>query len=300
MAVATIERHPGFIKRQEQYKSLLPYIYGNLSTDEEIQTSAAKIAEKVGISTNQMDAYARSLEDAGILTRRLEFKQGRHYYWRLLMPLDRAVPVYDRYLQNERNSKPESDSAIKISGKTLIMTALNEHGTFSTVRDLVKYIGKSAQGKKGFHSITHELYSLEQEGKVAFKRRTSRSKAPYDIRLATKPMNVEEVKAIQDAAPSPEEIGEVEIIATVNPPEDIPEEQPTPIRQHFISVANKYPLIDASAHRRDVLEAAARLAEQGGEADLALALYEKATQPGTDYEEEAIRLYAAYLNCINA
>ena len=263
--------NPQLISKQNRYLEALPGVYDILNTDAEVSTSVQQIGPLVGLTPSQMNAFARDLESVGILARRLEFKRGRHYYWRLTKPLDEAQSIYATHLEQERANSGWVGH--KVSGKTLIMNALAEHGQFATIRDLVKSIGTEAQSKKGYHSITHELRMLEKQGKVEFKTTTSRAKVPFDIRLKGKSV--------------PEPVTRAE---DINP---FIEVKPEPVVE---TVIESRPLIANLVARRERLETAARLAEAAGADDLAITLYDRAADL-TPFEEEVVSLYSAHENC---
>jgi len=290
------------IERQNRDYACTEKIYGVLpSVGEELQdASATQIGQVLGITVTQMRALAADLEAIGALSRRIEYnamingerKQGRSAYWKLTLDRVDTLKKLKEYHANERAKADHAPvaritSPKSISLKSRIIEALNDQ-SFKTVDELAAQV--MGDGRKiDFHNLTHVLYSLRKENKIAFENGRTKDRVPFNIRLAkngTKPK--------PEVEPPP---------AADYPNPFIEDNWPLPAsmekEESKKTLAELFPIINRLKDRRLLLEQAAKLAEDANETDLAITLLEKAGTGTTPLEQEAVRLFEAHLRCLS-
>lgn len=259
-------------------------LYNLLPVGEEVGNLSARIfADRVGMTQPQADRIIRQLESVGVLSRRTKMGfGGKVAFWKLEIPMDEAIRRASM-LQSPQNK------ANNASLRSRILAAVEEHGKFDSVIDILSYIKADPAENIDFHSATHILTALREQGKVTFKRDNSGRKrrggrgnqsnnVPYDIELG-------KMHVVSNSVPA----------AVVMPdPEPRPEPTPEPVS---IIQPMAYPLIQRIIMRREFLERAALLAEQADEADIALSLLEKAKDSMSPFEQEVANLWNAYQEC---
>lgn len=237
--------------------------------------NVSTLAPKVGVTPNQLDRIIRKLEGQGALTRRIVYtgNKGKQSFWTLNVTKDEAIAL------TSNTTLPDASSL-----RSRILAALTEKD-YESVYDLMLAVRRENESID-LHNITHVIRSLRQQGKVSFKVTTSgrRGKGkgnrtdniPYGISLINKAV----AEPLPEPTPEPESTPE-------------PDDAPSPM----IAFSHTFPLIMRVVMRREFLERAALLAEQGGEADLALSLMEKAEVSLTPFEQEVVALWNAYQEC---
>lgn len=311
-----------FHNRQENDVTYLNKLFdeGIMTPYQETKGLSAKaLSERFGVSVTILDQFTRRLENAGIISRRLEYGggTGRKSYWRLNCEKEEAIEKLTTYHNNEAqriNHPPNSRGSLKVR----ILEAMKAHnGVFESPRDIALAI-KQGNEIVSVQRVSQALGSLKDEGKISFRRDTSgrhhnngvgkhgkNDNVPYDIRL----MRPEAITKVSAATmPSPNSVISVDKpkhsvgtdmtdfrnqprVAEGGPIERIlPIVAPTPL-------AEQYPLIAKMASRSAVLESAAMLAESAGEDEIALALYEKAKTETSEFNTEVLRLWEAFKEC---
>jgi len=272
----------GMVQRQQRELTAVEKVYGILPVGEEVISGSSMLGKQVGISYTQMNVIAQHMEQAGILSRREAWgANGKYTFWKLNLSREDALSAITDFQANEL-----ALAEISVSLKGRILAYVKEQGKVTSAMDIYNSI-KTPTENLDLHNLTHCLYSLRREGKVSFKvddkrrnsKRKSNDKIPTNITYAGK---VEKAEPAVNSSPEP-----------VNPflstePEAI--ELPAPTITGF-------PLITALVNRRITLEAAASLAEQAGEDEMALALLEKAQSNESDFNSEVIALWNLYQEC---
>jgi hypothetical protein len=316
----TKKRTPTLI-RQQRERDLLPKLYEELSAiGEEVEFSAEKMAEKYGLTRNIMLDIAKEWEAAGILTRRIDMRQdgaggigGRRSWWKLVLPLDEAIPMFEKYQETNNSIHTVAGQAkyIKpsaVSLKDRLWEAISTQGEFSTTQDLLQAVLKTGPSID-MHNLKHCLYSLQREGKVSFKLTPTKDRVPYDIRTTKSGMR-EIAKPNGDAT----NFRKLPATALAGPVERIPafvqERIPEPVVERMRDFANEqatardaqsdlelYPKVMQILKRKEWLKQAAELAEAAGEDEDALSLLSKLEKPLSPIELEAVALYEALKAC---
>lgn len=239
--------------------------------------NALRIAKDINLTTSQATRIIRKLDSAGILNRRIAFSgKGKESYWKLLVPLNEAI-------KKMQNTLPPA------SMRGRILAAIEEHGEFSSAAEILEYIRKPGENLDP-HNITHVLRALRQQGKVTFKQtknnRTgvARGKHKEGVPYAIGSGTVLETYSNS----SPESVALPE-------PEPRPAPVPTPAS---IMEAPEFPLIARLASRREFLERAAFLADEGDAKEIATMLLEAAESTKlSPFEQEVMNLWNAYKEC---
>ncbi len=253
-------------------------LYSMLPVGVESVTSTKILSEKAGMSHNQADRLIRALEGNGILARRTQMGfGGKVGYWTLIKSKDEAIA--------QVKGTPRTNASLR----TRILNALEIHGPFETVHDILLFVARPGESID-LHNITHLLKGMRQQGILSFKQsasgRRGRGKGnatanvPYGIALNGVTRKTATVEAV--ALPEPE-----------------PRPEPTPEPVSIMQPA-EYPLIQKVINRRILLEQAALLADQAGEVDFGITLLEKAKSTLSPYDQEVLNLWAAYEACKNS
>lgn len=277
--------------KRKNEREILDVLYTSMPVGEEITTGAGVIAQYAGISYSQMNSIAREFESLGILNRRSTWSGGggKQVLWKLNMPKADAVLMLEEF-QTSLSATHSDGNKHSLSLKTRILNAIKEEGSFNTVEEILNII-RQPNENIDLHNMTHCLYVLRTQGKITFKtdshgknqKRKSNDSIPVGIMYTeTAP------RSYKRSNSSPE--------AIVQPTVSVPTPEPV-VTEAIISAPAAFPLIRTLVNRRATLEAAAALAEQAGEDEMALNLLEKAQMKTSDFNEEVVALWSAYQAC---
>lgn len=142
------------------------------------------------------------------------------------------------------------------------------------------------------HDVVHALWDLQKRGYLRFRERH----VPGGSELTRIRLTATGRKAAESGAPMPEEAVVVDPIATAIRKQQAATMAPQPpvpaVTQEVIVDMADYPLMAALPARRERLEQVARLLEESGQEDLALATLEKAHADDlySPLEAECVRL----------
>jgi hypothetical protein len=283
----------GMMQRQTRERAVVDKLYEILPLGEEVSSGASILAKKVGITFVQMAKVATDMEKAGILSRRevwdRSIQQGKIVYWKLNLSREDALSAIVEYQSNELALTESAPSL-----KARILAYVEQKGSVSSAIDIYNSI-KRPKENLDLHNLTHCMYSLRSQGKISFKtdahgkgqNRKSNDRIPVNITYTAKPDGRRIRPNIEVDNSSPEPISEPEA------------PEPTVIELPSTSIT-EFPLVRALVNRRITLEAAAALAEQAGEVEMALALLDKAQVNESELNSEVIALWNAYQECKGA
>lgn len=261
----------------------LDVLYEQLPVGEEVRGVSNKLfQEQAHLSDWHAQKFLIQLSELGIMKRRTTMgKGGKVAYWTLVDSKEDAV--------SKLIGKPQTASSLR----NRIIEAIQSHGPFETVYEIITYISRPGENID-MHSVTHLLKAMREQGILSFKQSTSgrrgRSKGgagnnipfgiqynPNFLKMVNKPAGVTMPESEAVTAPEPETV-----------------------EATSITEAHEFPLIERLVLRREFLERAALLAEQGGESDLSLTLLEKAEAKLTPIEQEMVNLWNTYKACKEA
>ena len=272
-----------FFNAQNRQIDILNRIYKNYAINTEYDLSAKKISDEIGYPKQQVGNLIKLLDDQKIISRRMtaEGEPGTSSFHKVTyMTIKVNHEMALRRLKNWHMQELQS-----LSLKHRILSILASGRVFSTTKEL----GDQLQifgGSTDFHNLTHALHVLKREHKVEFETGNTKDKIPYNIKLtklATKKSN--------GVAPAQIEEKEEEVV-------EVKPQPPVAYRHAFETDDNKlYPTVVRLYHRKEWLEAAAKLAEGSEAEDIAIMLQDRASKPLTKLEEEAIKLYEFYVAC---
>lgn len=148
------------------------------------------------------------------------------------------------------------------------------------------------------HNVAHVLWSLQKEGLVRFTARNRNGKEILD-HITLRPAGRARAEAERDVEKWAKTEASVTLPIIDEKKTDTPKTAGTPGTETVTalrtdvrtepSIADQFPLIAELAARQNKLTAAAKLLEQAGQDELAIAVLEKNVY--TDFEKEVVRLW---------
>lgn len=256
-------------------------MYDKFPINTEQTTSAQKIAADANSSYNVVQTTLTALERAGIISRRIGYREGfqggRQAFVTLNKPIDDAIEC----VKEEWQAPNES-----IKERALI--ALSNVDKPLSTKEL-SYALHLNGGSTDFHNLTHVLHALKRQGKITFLTDSTKDKIPYNIRMVNASKIHEQSSPVERVSPAP--------IVVADEPENVSHLWASPEVEPEVSVID-FPMARKMLSRMTILQQAATLAEQGEAEDIAILLQDRLTM--TDLEKEHIALYNAYMECVKS
>jgi hypothetical protein len=228
---------------------------------------------------------------------------------------------------------PQSQSMTDLNGeesiKTRIMLVLQDGKVYKSPGAIMEAIRRPGENID-LHNLTHQLHDLQRLGRLTFvsdrrgrgaHKQIGTNPIPHNIHITrdelkrlSQAKNID--KAAREMAAMPvmseavtsnpwtipmateNDIEDLEVTVKV---EEVKAQPMTEVSLEEITGTpdpwTQYPDIAKIVKRREYLEQAAQLAENANEDDLAIVLLERSAKPMAPVEDQAIKLFNAYLEC---